>query len=139
MRQVCRTHCPKPSGWEQSYLLRNSLVFVAFVGLILAAGCNQVTSSNEALHDDRQATVTANVAATLSSSTLNSSLLSESLAVQDAMDQWMAETGDWPPALEEPTDDLRTTDPVLSPIYLSKLALECKYTWDSQGRTSQHC
>lgn len=109
------------------------------MGLMLTAGCNQITSSNEALHDDRAATVTADIAATLGSSTLNSSVISESITVQDAMNEWMADTGEWPPALDEPTDDLSTSDPALSPNYLSRLTLECKYTWDSQGRTSQHC
>jgi len=118
---------------------RSLLIAISLLAALFVAGCNEITSSNEQLHDDRAATVTANVSATLGSKTLNSSYITEALAVQDAMDRWMADSDDWPSALEEPTDDLASSEPVLSPEFLDIEILECRYTWDSQGRTKQHC
>jgi hypothetical protein len=50
----------------------------------------------------------------------------------------MAETGEWPESLDEPTDDLANTEPALSPTYLKATELAFSYTWDFQGRTQQH-
>jgi len=127
------------SSPSKSILHKKLFTLAAIVGLVLAIGCNQISSSDESIRENRAATVTANVAATLASSTLNPTLLSEGLAVQTAMDAWMAASDEWPEVLEEPTNDLTTTDPALVPTYLSSTELACKYTWDSQGRTKQHC
>lgn len=118
---------------------RSTFIVVSLIAALFVVGCNEITSSNEQLHDDRNATVTANVAATIGSTTLNSSYISEALAVQDAMDRWMADSDERPNALDEPTDDLSTSEPALSPEFLDIPDLECRYTWDSQGRTKQHC
>jgi hypothetical protein len=115
------------------------LIFAAVVIFTFTAGCNQISSSDVTSRDNRAATVTANVAATLSSSTLNSTLISEASDIQSAMNLWMIESGEWPEALTEPTNEFTTTDPALSPTYLKATTLVCSYTWDSQGRTEQHC
>lgn len=120
-------------------MYRKFQIFVVLTGLFFAVGCNQISSSDESIRDNRAATVTANVSATLSSTTLNPTLISEGLEVQAAMDLWMAETDDWPEALEVPTRDLSTTYPALAPTHLKIAELRCEYTWDSQGRTEQHC
>ncbi len=109
------------------------------MGFTLTVGCNQISSSDESIRENRAATVTANVAATLSSTTLNPTYISEALDVQTAMDLWMLETGEWPEALSEPTDELDATDPALSPTYLTATKMACSYSWDSQGHIEQHC
>jgi len=120
-------------------VIRIISVLVALTALALAAGCNQISTSDESIRIDRAATTTANISESLSSTTLNPTILTEGLAVQEAMELWMADNDEWPSALEEPTDDLTTTVPALAPDYLKVTNLACKYTWDSQGHTEQHC
>ncbi|MDA0595721.1 MAG: hypothetical protein O2974_01750 [Chloroflexi bacterium] len=123
----------------KGYLHHRILIFAAIVGFTFTLGCNQISSSDESIRENRAATITANVAATLSSTTLNPTLISESVDVQASMILWMAESGEWPEALDEPTDDLTSTDPALSPTYLTETKLACSYSWDSQGHVEQYC
>lgn len=120
-------------------MLRTNLILVALLALVLVSGCSQISSSDESIRIDRAATTTANVSESISSTTLNPTILTEGLAVQAAMDQWMADSDEWPPALEEPAADLTTTDPALVPTFLKATTLTCKYTWDAEGHTEQHC
>jgi hypothetical protein len=120
-------------------VLRSFLVLVVLAALALVVGCTQISSPDESIRIDRAATTTANISDSISSTTLNPTLLTEGLRVQAAMDLWMAESDQWPDALEEPNGDLSATEPALAPTYLKVATLTCKYTWDSQGHTEQHC
>lgn len=115
------------------------VIFAAWLMLTLVAGCDQISSSDESIRDNRAATTTANVSSDLSSRTLNPTFITEAFDVQAAMEAWMADTDEWPSELVEPTDDLASTEPALSPTYIDVVLTKCKYTWDAQGNTKQHC
>jgi hypothetical protein len=120
-------------------VVRTFSMLTVLAVLTLVAGCTQISSPDESIRIDRAATTTANISESISSTTLNPTLLTEGLGVQAAMDLWMAESDEWPSALEEPQNDLAATEPALAPTYLKVATLTCKYTWDAQGHTEQHC
>ena len=114
-------------------------MLAVLTALAMAAGCTQISTPDDSIQVNHAATTTVNISDSLSTITLNPTLLTEGLGVQAAMDLWMTESDEWPSALEEPNDDLAATEPALAPTYLKIATLRCKYTWYSQGHTRQHC
>ena len=110
-----------------------------WIGLLLSTGCEQIAPPNQNTQGDLAATVTAHVTKTLESSTFDSTLITEAQTVQSAIDLWMVETGQLPSAQTDISDDLSSSNPALSPMYIRKSLTECGYSWDSAGRTTQHC
>ena len=57
--------------------------------------------------------------------------------VQAAIDLYMADTASIAVAIQLATNNMTTSDPVLSPSYLRQTTTRCSYAWDAAGIVTQ--
>ena len=123
-------------------LLRNILTILALLfGSLILIGCAPAAIGTTDSTNDLEATITAKVVATITAepeATPDDSLQIEGATVQSALDLYRAQNGSVA-AQSTRTSDMTSSTPPLSPTYMRLRSTVCSYTWDSQGRTEQHC